>query len=309
LELRITITRENVDKIVQLIRELVYLESATEGIGIETGEQSIPIVETVSNYLAPPPELKNLSNGKVITSSVEAPYVGTLGLFNSFFPVKAVLRILAYMMEENDGGPVNLQRLVDKSIEVFRAAGLSEYRGFPMRKKGRTEKESAIGRLVWHFIVPAHQMGLVEADNEIPVRAWDSVHVSITKEGWEFARLENRVLDKKEQEQVLSEAEREWMFEYLGKIDNDGYKEYSFLKRIFEELKRGNTNITVWLERDEQFNEYVKSWSRKTEDPKKFKTQIGHVAAMFAQGKIALLRELGVISNKRNNYSVIGEIR
>jgi len=309
LELRITITQENVDKIVQLIKELVQAEEpimTTSDVG--TVKPAVQKLERASRYLMPPPELENLPNGKVITDSREAKYVGALGLFNSFFPVKAVLRVLTHMMKENDGKPVSLQQLVDRSVEVFVATGLSGYRGFPMRRKGKRGEGSAIGRLVWHFIVPARNMGLIEADGKIPTRGWDSVRVSVTKEGWEFARLENRLLDGKERVQVLSEAEREWMLSHLRKIDEKGYKEYSFLLRIFEELKRGNTDIAAWLERDKQFNEYVKSWSRKKGDPSEFRKQIRNMAVMFAQGKIALLRELGVISNKRNEYTVIGQL-
>ncbi|MEM2618861.1 MAG: hypothetical protein QXR87_04690 [Candidatus Hadarchaeales archaeon] len=310
LELRITITRKNVDKIVQLIGELLQEEEST-ATALSTEKMGGPnasATETLLKYLLPPPQLENLPEGKVITSSAEARYFGTLGLFNSFFPVKAVLRILAHMMEENGGKPVSLQQLVDRSIEVFRAAGLSEYRGFPTRRKGGKEKDSAIGRLVWHFIIPARNMGLLEADGEIPMRAWDNVNISITKQGWEFSRLENRVLDRKERVQVLSEAEREWMLDYLKRIDGKGYKEYSFLARVFEELKKGNTNMAAWLEKDEQFNEYVRSWSRKKENSKEFKKQLRNVATMLAQGKIALLRELGVISSKRKDYTVIGKL-
>jgi hypothetical protein len=309
VELRITITRENVDKIIQLIKELVYIEeSVITAPTTKSGEPIPSNIESVTKYLTAPPEPENLPEGKVITSSKEAKYVGTIGLFNSFFPVKAVLRILAHMMNENDGRPITLQQLVERSVEVFSAAGLSEYRGFPMRRKGKTEKESAIGRLVWHFIIPARDMGLIEANGEIPAKAWDNVKVSVTKKGWEFARLENRLLDGGDRVQVLSEAEREWMLDYLKKIDEVGYKEYSFLTRIFEELKKGNTDIAAWLESDEQFNEYVKSWSKKKENPSEFRKQIRNMAVMFAQGKIALLRELGVISNRRNDYTVIGQL-
>lgn len=60
--------------------------------------------------------------------------------------------------------------------------------------------------------------------------------------------------------------------------------------------------ITQW------FISYVKSWSRKTKQKRELKKQLANVAAMFAQSEIALLRELGVISNKRNNYTVIGTL-
>jgi hypothetical protein len=41
---------------------------------------------------------------------------------------------------------------------------------------------------------------------------------------------------------------------------------------------------------------------------RKFKKQIANVAIMFVQGKTALLRELSVISNKRNEYHHIREL-
>jgi hypothetical protein len=317
VEVRILVTRENVERVVQLIRELLPEESkdvprkelspfynphmsiAEKGLRGET----FPATESLKRYLLPPPDLGDLPQGKVKAGSLEAKYVGLPGLFNSFFPVKAVLRILAHMVKENNGKPVPLQQLVEKAVEVFNAAGLSEYRGFPKRRKGR-EKESAIARLVWHFIVPACEMGLIEADNEIRTKAWDAVNVLPTREGWEFAKLPNLILDGQHRLQVLSETERRWMLDFLRTIDRE-YKEYSFLKRIFEELKRGNRDIAGWLERDELFREYVKSWSRKKENPEEFRKQLRHVSVMFAQGKVALLRELGLISNQRNDYKVI----
>jgi len=308
MEVRIKITPENVDKVVQMIKELVYLESES-GVtisGLEAGVTgALAATGPASRYLAPPPELENLANGKVVLTTSEAERVGTWGQFNSFFPIKAVLRILAHMMEENGGNPADLEDLVNRSEAVFRETKLSGYRGFP--KKAR--KESSIGRLVWHFIIPAHHMGLIKVDGkttEIPIRAWKGVDVSPTKQGLEFAKLENLILDKKEKVQILSEPERAWVIEHLKKIDGEGYKEYTFLKRVFEEFKRGNTDLVDWLEKDEQFEKYVKSWSKKEKNPKEFKKQIENVAAMFAQSKIALLRELGAISNERKDYSITG---
>ncbi len=307
MELRIKITRKNARKIARLIEELARLEVEETILGSPKEEaRGFGLTEWFPNYLAPPPRLENLRSGNVLLDSVEARHVGTWGQFNSFFPVKAVLRVLAHIMSENNGKAVNLQKLVNVSKEVFEQAGLGRYRGFPS-----SSKPSAIGRLVWHFIIPAHQMGLIhmEGAENISTKEWEKVYVSLTREGLEFARLENPIFDKGSAEQVLSKSEREWILNYLKEIDAKGYKEYSFLRRIFEELKRGNTNIPVWLQNDEKFNEYVKSWSRKRNDPAKFKKQLEHVATMFAQSKIALLRELGMISCKRNDYSVIGDER
>lgn len=308
--IEIDTSKMDVDKIIQLlqlIREFSPESGAIISSAVAEAKGPLAVVGSPSRYLGPPPELENLKGGKVVLDSHEAKYVGTWGQFNSFFPVKAVLRILTHMVKENDGKPVDLEHLVKKSVEVFTAAGLSNYRGFPTNIR----KESAIGRLVWHFIIPAHQMGLVGVEGKtavIPTRAWGEVSVFPTREGLEFTRLENLVFEGKGKAQLLSEPERKWVLEYLKKIDGAGYKEYTFLKRTFDELKKGNTNLSAWLEKDEHFINYVKSRSTKKKDPRELKKQIANVATMFAQSKIALLRELGVISDKRNDYTVIGKL-
>jgi len=305
LELRVKITPENAEKIIRLIRELV--ESGIEG-GIAAsveGTEARMTKDVLRRYLSPPPLLEGLPSGNVVLTST-AEYVGSWGQFNSFFPIKALLRTLAHMMKENNQKPVSLQALVDKSVEVFRAAGLRKYRGFP--KKYR--KDSAVSRFVWHFIATANEIGLirVEGMEEIPSKRWEDTYISITRDSLEFARLENRLLDWNEQQQVLTRAESEWMINYLKKIDNRGYREYSFLREIFEELKRGNTDIAAWLQKNERFKEYIRSWSRKKGKPGEFRNQLRNLSVMFAQGKIALLRELGIISNRRNDYRIIGSL-
>lgn len=309
MELRIKITIKNAERVAQLIQELVQLEAeglVVTGAGTKIAgpkEKGLTFARPLPDYLAPPPELENLKGGKIVQTTA-AKHVGTWGQFNSFSPVKGVMRILCHMVSENDGKAVNLQDLVDRSKATFQLAGLGRYRGFPSSKK-----ESAVGRLVWHFITPAHEMGLVriEGAEEIPARGWGKVSIAPTKEGLEFAKLRNLIFDERNTKQLLSDAEREWMLGHLKKIDDVGYREYSFLREVFGEFKKGNTDIASWLENNQRFISYVKSWSRKAKQERKLKKQVANVAAMFAQSKIALLRELGVISNKRNDYTVIGE--
>ena len=308
IELRVRITRENAEKVIELIRELV----GPEGV-IVTGQkksemQKTPVLEATQDqmeYLATSPVLGELASGK-LKMTESARHVGTWGQFNSFFPIKAVLRVLAHLVNQNNGGKTSLQVLVDRSIYEFKRAGLQKFRGFPKKYK----RESAIGRLVWHFITTAYQTGLmeIEGDAGIPAHGWDAVFVSITKEGFEFCQLENRVLDWKSREQVLTDAERNWVIGYLKKIDGEGFKEYTLLRGVFDELKKNNTAISDWLEHNENFITYVKTWSRKKEDTTEFAKQMKTVAVMFAQSKIALLRELGVINNQRNDYSVTGSL-
>jgi hypothetical protein len=308
IELRVRIDRENAEKVIQLIRELVGSDDAIV-TSVEKSETpttaALGVVRPPLEYLTPPPALGELVSGKLVLTE-SAKYIGTWGQFNSFFPLKAVLRVLAHLTDENKQDKTSLQVLVDRSISAFKVAGLHKFRGFPKKYK----KESSIGRLVWHFITTAYQTGLIgiRGDAGIPAHGWDNVFVSITKEGFEFCQLENRVLDWKAHEQVLTDAEKNWVVKYLKKIDSEGFKEYSLLKAVFQELKKNNTHISEWLEHSESFRTYVKSWSRKKEDTVEFAKQMRTVAIMFAQSKIALLRELGVVSNRRDDYSITGSL-
>jgi hypothetical protein len=308
IELRVRINQENAEKVIRLIRELV----GTDGEIVSDTETSEaltePPVETTrppAEYLMQPPALEELVSGKLVLTD-SARYIGTWGQFNSFFPLKAVLRVLAHLTAEKKQGKISLQVLLDQSIYAFKAAGLHKFRGFPKKYK----RESSIGRLVWHFITTAYQTGLmrIDGDTRIPAHGWDSTYLSITKEGFEFCQLENRVLDWKAHEQVLTDPERDWVIRYLKKIDGEGFKEYSLLRGVFEELKKKNIDISGWFERNESFRTYVKSWSRKKEDTAKFSKQMKTVAIMFAQSKIALLREMGLVQNQRNDYTIIGSL-
>jgi hypothetical protein len=301
LELRIRITSENAEKVIRLIREIVGLEETTS-VQVEATEQKAPILEKAS-YLNQPPEFNSLTHGNIVPDGT-SEYVGTWGQFNSFFPMKAALRVLSHLMKENNEKPVSLQTVVDESLQAFKKVGLQKFRGFPKRYR----RESSIGRLVGHFITTAQNMGLIKVQGEIGSSHWDQVLISITIEGWEFAGLDNRIFDGKSVDQVLTESERLWLTKYLKRIDAAGFKEYTFLKQVFDELKAGNSNISAWLEKNDNFREYIKSWSRKTENEEEFENQLKTVAVTFAQSKIALLRELGVVRNQRGDYTIIGNL-
>ena len=302
LELRITITPENAEKVIRLMREIVGSE---EILKIGRSEPKVAANE-VTSYLRPPPELSSLKHGKILLSGA-AEYVGTWGQFNSFFPIKAVLRVLSNIMSEHNASPINLQILVDESIKAFKKAHLKKFRGFPKHYR----KESSIGRLVWHFMTTAHEIGLIslEGMDNIPTSCWDEVYVSVTKEGYEFASLENQILDLNRTQQILTNAERDWLIDYLRKIDNLRFKEYSTLKGVYSELQKGNTDIAGWFEKNDIFSTYVRSWSKKKDDPTAFARQLETLSTTFAQSKIALLRELGIVRNKRNNFAILNPLR
>lgn len=264
------------------------------------------------NYMYIPKDL-TLKPGRLVDPNYESKSVGSWGMFNSFFPCKAVLRISANIISEKKVDWILLTELLEKTSEVFKENGFSKLRGFPNNPKN----ENAIRRLVYHFIKTFSDMGLFvvkskeDDKKDTWTEPWRNIMIAPTEEGLEFAKIKNKVFDDHQMEQVLTEEEKDWLLEYLKKID-DNYKEYSILKNVFEFIKEGNDGkeaLWNWFIRNPHFNEYVGKWSRKTEDPEAFKKQIENLAPTFAASKIALLRELGVIKNRRNDYSIIGEMK
>jgi len=315
MELRIEITKENKEKIFALISALLEEEKIKPSFEIR-GKKA----PTGQDYLSIPEKIEGLEDGSIMryggAGDKQIQLVGTWGQFNSFFPVKAALRILANYLSENKKDSVNLREFVFKCTEIFRRTKinnkqLSKYRGFPL-----TKKDTAIGRFVWHFLIPAQEMGLIKITkssldySSMPYAPndWNKVYITITREGLEFARLKNPLFDTASMGQVLGENERRWIIDFLKKINKDGFGEYSILKDVYEFLKKGHNGkeeLWSWFENDRRFINYVKSWSRKSGKPKQLKKQIANLARTFSASKIALLRELGVVRNKRNDYTLI----
>jgi len=263
------------------------------------------------NYLGIPDNLKLKSIVPIKNDETES--VGSWGMFNSFFPGKAVLRILANMLNEKELKYAVLNDLIKKTSEVFKSNGLSKLRGFP----NNPEASNSIGRLVYHFIKTFNQMGLFEVrikeknNGEVWDEPWTNIEITLTREGLEFAKLRSKIFDDYELSQILTEEEKQWLLDYLKKIDKQGYKEFSILKNVFEFIKEGHNGkdeLWDWFTKNKSFVDYVKGWSRKADDAESFDKQIKNLAPTFAAGKLALLRELEVIKNKRNDYSIIGKL-
>jgi hypothetical protein len=221
-------------------------------------------------------------------------------MFNSYIPGKAMLRVLIQIINRNDGKPVKYKQLIDECATIF-SRTLYKYRGFP-KKIG----ESAKGRLDMQLIRPYHDMGLIKIDGDK-----NDQSVAITKEGLEFARLRNPLLDDGEKQQLLSKEESTWLLAYLKRIDKLGYREFSILESLVKFLtgkKRRFGDIVNWFKNDEKFEAWVKADSRHKNDPKAFSRQLGNISTTFATGKIALLRELGIISTSRAKYQVLSSL-
>jgi hypothetical protein len=331
MELRIKITKENKDKIFRLISELL---EDSEGSTIDIGDLSITEGKAVSkvnsiepksekatipqtscqdDLLKKPKFLQDLKPGIVNLSSHEAKFVGSWGQFNSFQPIKAALRILANKLTAENSRSMQLDRFVEICIGVFKRNELSKYRGFPS-----SDKDTAKGRFVWHFLTTAYYMGLIDITKQseyfegLPdtLNYWEEVSITITKQGLEFARLYSEFFDNSGK-QLLSREEKTWLISYLKDLDSKGYKEYSLLRDVYYFLKEGHNgkeDLWRWFQEDRRFNDYVRSWSRKKNDPAKLRKQIENLSKTFAASKVALLREFGVVIDRRNRYGVIGDL-
>ena len=258
-----------------------------------------------------PPKL-HLKQGEVLTDK-ETQIWGSWLMFNDFFAPKFISRVLAWKMHKEKTDYVYLSDLMEESITLIKKHNLSGLKGFP-----NLEKDRQGGRLVHHFLRTFVNMGLAKASSdyrkvdEIWKENWNKIKVSLTKQGFEFAQIKNQVFDEGNKEQILSLEEKNWIVNYLKKIDKDGYKEYSILKQIYEFLKsgkNGNKDLWEWFENNKKFRDYIYERSERAKrDSKIFKQQIHNYARTFASAKISLLRELGVVRDKRSDYTITGEI-
>ena len=258
-----------------------------------------------------PPQL-HLKQGEVFTDK-ETQTWGSWLMFNDFFAPKFIIRVLAWKMHKEKKDYVYLSDLMEESIRLIKKQNLSELRGFP-----NLEKDRQGGRLVHHFLRTFVNMGLIDASvdgkrgDDIWKENWNKIKVSLTKKGLEFARIKNSVFDEGEKEQIMSSEEKNWLIDYLKEIDKGGYKEYTILKQVYNFLKagrNGNKDLWEWFENDKKFRDYIYERSERAQrDSKVFKQQIHNYARTFASAKISLLRELGVVKNKRNDYTIIGSL-
>jgi len=296
MEIKILITRDNKKRVLSLISDLV--DSETEAV-----QNTDPNGDTSTQHSTSVTELKTI-NGEGINfmpSKIRPSPLGTWCMFNSYLPGKCALRILTKMLQENGGKEILFNEFVDRCAEAFKHSHLSEFRGFP-----KNSKESAVARLAWHLIQPFADMGLMRIEGE-PKR------ISITKEGFELASIPNPFLDENEKNLILSSAERQWIKEHLRRITKSGYEEMTILSSLREFLiqRKGVkfSDLAGWFLKNQIFLRSIKSQSRYKDDPRRLEKQIENLARAYASGKIALLRELGVVSDKRNTYTVIGELR
>jgi len=322
MEIRIKITPKNANIVTRFIKELAAAEMSIMPVPSEDSEikhqeefnYMLKDSEGFTGSLIKKPEKANMTLSGDIYKSEITTKIGNWGLFNSFFPIKAVLRVLINK-ENGRKEALTLKELVEICRVEFSKGNLRKLRGLPSNLK----KESSIGRLVWHFIGPSREMGFLVIEGEIngnkvnhipnSEKDWGKVKLYPTNDGVEFALLENNIFDKGGNEQVLTKGEKEWLVEYLKSIDRKGHKEFTILKNVFKFLQSGHDGkdeLRNWFRNNSTFLSYVKKVSSKRGGA--LGEQLNNLSITFAASKIALLREFGIVSNKRGDYRIIGEL-
>lgn len=281
--------------------------------GIEPSivERSTKKNQAQNTYLAIPPELK-LKSGNA-KSDPETNIWGAWLMFNDFCAPKFVTRVLAWKLAEQKKEHILLKDLMESVVRTIKEEGLSQFKGFP-----NLEKDRKGTRLVNHFLQTFVKMGLVEvrptskSAKNIWSENWDKIEITLTGEGLEFSRLRNTIFDEGKVDQILTPEEKNWLVGYLKRVDKDGYKEYSVLKEVYGFLQEGNKDyddLIQWFKNNKKFKDYIHQRSeRAKKDPKVFEQQLINYARTFTSAKISLLRELGVVKDKRNDYTIIGEL-
>lgn len=264
------------------------------------------------DYLSIPTELKLVPGTPIIDS--ENRRVGSWGMFNDFFSGKAVCRTLAHIMDEEKKDYITLKDLIDKFKLVIVENKLQSLKGFP----SDVNMDSAVNRLVYHFISTYNKMGLlhlktVNGKDKIWDEKWDKILVTLTRDGLEFSKIRNKIFDDNDRSsQVLTKEESVWMINHLKSLDKKGYGEYRILVQVYSFLKRGNNgknDLWAWFAQNNDMIDSVRAWSKKKSDQKAFKKQIQNLSQTFASGKLSLLRELGLVRDKRNDYTIVGDIQ
>lgn len=347
MQIKIEITPRNKSKVLKLISELVDAESSSlEVMSVPSDKlkenRQLMYVESKNIAKIPRYSLENLISDEskdYLTSSkplqnydlsgnttsfpseylkpskVGSSAVGTWYMFNSFFAAKAVLRVLENLLPERKN-EVQVRQLLETFYVSSKNRKLLSYRGFPKEKESPKHDMSSISKIRSFVVVPLENMGLVvieRTDNK-------QERIFLTKPGLDFASLKNPILDSKGEE-LLSKEEISFLISYLKRIDEMGYKEYTILNELVSFLEESSSskavsydNIVQWFSNNAKVVDWIYEGSRsqktgQSKDSEFFREQLKKATTAFASGKIALLRELKIVSDKRGDYSIVGRLR
>lgn len=311
MEISININKKNKSKILSLIDELVEAEEPIEQNKNEARQYKNLVASAITQTPLQPIHLKMIQNfpqDYLSKPNIKESTLGSWYMFNSFFASKAILRVLSSLLKENKN-VVYSNELLNAFYSASKQADLLKYRGFPKEREKTRYEGSNISKLRYFILWPLAEMGFITIQDS----ANKQERIRITRYGLEFGQLENSKLDSNG-EDLLSNNEIEYLRAHLKHIDSLGYKEKSILYSLYEYIKSSKTvshdDIVNWFAKNPIVIDYIYKDSRaekakQSKNSERFHEQMEKAARAFASGKIALLRELKVIEDKRGSYRII----
>jgi hypothetical protein len=146
------------------------------------------------------------------------------------------------------------------------------------------------------------EMGLISAESSNGNR-----RVGITAEGMEFSLVESDILDGSLRKEKLSAGEKNWISVHLKRINDAGFREHDVLSSIIEFVGTEHPErrkLVDWFSNRRDFQDYTRSASKHGGDPPRMRRQLVNLANTYVSSKVAMLREMGVLSDARGQYEV-----
>lgn len=240
----------------QLYIEKQPIESSMHADFAVKEKESHQEITSIQDSLVSRPALE-LSNIKVVEepqtdlSNVEILWA----LYNRIFPVKVSLRVLLNILKSNptEDGYVSLTEVQDAATEEARRLGreLSYVDKKSHRVKGDKlstglpRKGNKSGdRFKFHFVGSINSKNRVAGAPAIlrfvHIRKDEEgqAQIGITTSGFQFASLENPILDKADYASAISEEEADF---YLRHISENLVKEYTLSISMLKAIENGHT--------------------------------------------------------------------
>lgn len=311
MKIEISITKENKDKVLKLLDELVEAESSPNKGAEETKKEEFEVEnQPYGKYFNKPINYPK----ELVANQFNVPSsdfgIGRHFLFNSFFAAKAMLRAIANLAIETNA-PVEETKVLEVFYKASKARKLQNYNGFPNEREKIKYQQSQINKALYSLIIPLNEMGFLRRENG---------KLLLTQQGLNFAVIENPKLDKNIEE-PLSEEEIRYLISYLKEIDNKGYKEFSFLKNLLnfiKEKKSRNEPLTYqdlvnFVMSNQKFVDFFYNNTKfgKKNRPKsgpEFAQKLKNAAQAAVSARVTLLREFKILADRKGKYDLIGDI-
>jgi len=226
------------------------------------------------------------------------------GFWNKFFPVKITVRVLANLMNENEG-PVLVDALQETASKEARKIGLLLVRkekgsgrkrgdrlftGLPVKRNS----ESSRSRFKSHFVGALKTTkidGMPGTLRLLDIKKRDDGkdYVSLTHTGLEFSKLQNPIIDLEDYSSILSDEEKDFL---INLIQDQLPDEYNDIKYILNLIDQGKTDTKELLE---SVSTYKQGFSQN---------QI----STFLSGMLNRLSDLDLVARRYDGLSYIYEV-